>query len=308
MCKFYLKKSWLITGLLLCWLVPVFAQQLKLGNNPSGINKAAVLELESAKQGLLLTRVSDTSAAPLNIAPDGMLIYFTVDKTLLIRKGGFWRRLIDITAVTANSWNYGGNAVSPAQNFGTTSNADLPVITNNAERMRLLANGNLGIGTTAASTTLHVKSAAANQSGVRLENLTSVSPVTAGAGGLGVDAQGVVVRAAAAPVFYNGGAVVSNNVKIWADTVLNNVSPGTPTANYAAAGFTKIMSITATAVGGSDYSNTPIVSIKSYNLTSATFTLLQNHNITAIIPLLGSDGLQLHTTTTTKILFTVIGY
>ncbi len=304
--KFYFKKCLLITGLLL-WLLPAFAQQLKLGNNPSGINKSAVLELESTKQGLLLTRVSDTSAAPLNIAPDGMLIYFTVDKTLLIRKGGFWRKLIDITAVTANSWNYGGNAVSPAQNFGTTSNADLPVITNNVERMRLLANGNLGIGTTTASTTLHVKSTAANQSGVRIENLTSTSPVTAGAGGLGVDAQGVVVRTTTAPVFYNGGAVVSNNVKIWADTVMNNAT-GNPTASYAAAGFTKVMSITATAVGGTGFSNTPIVSISSYNLTSVTFTLLQNHHTDLVIGLLGVEGLQLHTTTTTKVLFTVIGY
>lgn len=307
MCKFYFKKCLLITGLLL-WLLPAFAQQLKLGVNPSGINKASVLELESTKQGLLLTRVSDTTAAPLNTAPDGMLIYFTVDKTLLIRKGGFWRRLIDITAVTANSWNYGGNAVSPAQNFGTTSNADLPVITNNVERMRLLAGGNLGIGTSAASTTLHIKSTTANQSGVRIENLTSTSPVTAGAGGLGVDAQGVVVRTAAAPIFYNGGTVVSNNVKIWADTVLNNAT-GNPTANYSAAGFTKIMSITATAVGGTGgFNNTPIVSILSYNLTSVNFVLLQNHHTDLVIGLLGVEGLQLHTTTTTKVLFTVIGY
>ncbi|GAA0555054.1 hypothetical protein [Chitinophaga japonensis] len=67
------------------------AQQLKLGNNPTVIQKSALLELESTTQGLLLTRISDTSAtSPISAAADGTIIYFTPDSSLRVRAGGKW--------------------------------------------------------------------------------------------------------------------------------------------------------------------------------------------------------------------------
>lgn len=75
--------------------------QLKVGNRPASHHKAAVLELESGSQGLLLTRVADTSImAGLN-PPDGMIIYFTDGKIMepygknagiYERRGYKWKR------------------------------------------------------------------------------------------------------------------------------------------------------------------------------------------------------------------------
>lgn len=72
------------------------AQQLKLGSNPTQIEKSAVLELESPNQGLLLTRVSDTSSVNGLVPPDGMIIYFqdADNPGLYIRKGGWWHQLV----------------------------------------------------------------------------------------------------------------------------------------------------------------------------------------------------------------------
>ncbi|PSL43018.1 hypothetical protein CLV51_10912 [Chitinophaga niastensis] len=70
------------------------AQQLKLGNNPSTINKAAVLELESKIQGLLLTRITDTTVAPLTTAQDGTILFYKGDNSLRVRSGGAWRKTL----------------------------------------------------------------------------------------------------------------------------------------------------------------------------------------------------------------------
>jgi len=48
----------------------------------------------------------------------------------------------------ADAWKPGGNTLSSVQNFGTASYHDIPFITANSEKMRLMANGRLGIGTT----------------------------------------------------------------------------------------------------------------------------------------------------------------
>jgi hypothetical protein len=73
------------------------AQQLKLGATPSVLEKSALLELNSDKQGLLLPRVNDFTTAPLNAAPDGMLIYYVPAKAVYIRKNSIWRKLSDET-------------------------------------------------------------------------------------------------------------------------------------------------------------------------------------------------------------------
>jgi hypothetical protein len=54
------------------------------------------------------------------------------------------------------AWLLGGNALTSVYNLGTVSNHDLPIITNNTERMRITATGNVGIGTSTPAQKLHV--------------------------------------------------------------------------------------------------------------------------------------------------------
>jgi hypothetical protein len=60
------------------------------------------------------------------------------------------------TVIGSSVWSTGGNAVASMLNFGTTSNFALPIITNNTEKMRVLANGNVGIANTAPTEKLDV--------------------------------------------------------------------------------------------------------------------------------------------------------
>ncbi|SEV94993.1 hypothetical protein SAMN05428988_0719 [Chitinophaga sp. YR573] len=104
------------------------AQQLKLGDNPSTIQKSALLELESKSQGLLLPRISDTTLATIKASPDGMIIFLTLNNSLCIRANGAWQKLIpEGQAITSMN----GSTV-PVQTITTTSNAAPVSITTTA--------------------------------------------------------------------------------------------------------------------------------------------------------------------------------
>ena len=89
-----------------------------------------------------------------------------------ISNGSNW--LVAAESLPGNSsgtpWIYGGNNVTSLQNIGTTSNYDMPFITNNTEVMRLSNGGNLGLGTATFSSSnaekLYVNSGTATNTAI----------------------------------------------------------------------------------------------------------------------------------------------
>lgn len=116
--------------------------QLKVGKNPTSIQKSAILELESDKQGLLLPRVADTSLMTNLNPPDGMIIYWTAsgNEGFYVRHSYKWERM----ATKASSWDILGNALTNAatQFIGSTNNIPFVMKANNIEGMRI-DNGNV---------------------------------------------------------------------------------------------------------------------------------------------------------------------
>ena len=132
--------------------------QLKIGDNPTSIQKSSVLELESTRQGLLLPRLADTAAINALTPPDGMIIYLNSDKSLRLRSNGSWKKIADLSEASAN-WSLTGNSGTDSTlNFiGTVDGKPLIMRTNNAEQLRISSNGNIGIGTNAPTAKLDVK-------------------------------------------------------------------------------------------------------------------------------------------------------
>jgi hypothetical protein len=141
--------------------------QLKVGDNPTNIQKSSILELESSRQGLLLPRLTDTAAINLLTPPDGMIIYLTADNSLRLRSNGAWKKIADLAAASSN-WSLNGNSGTDSTlNFlGTIDGKPLIMKTNNNEAMRIDKNGNIGIGASNPSAKLNVNGS------VKLENLS----------------------------------------------------------------------------------------------------------------------------------------
>jgi len=141
--------------------------QLKIGDNPTTIQKSSILELESSRQGLLLPRLTDTVAINALTPPDGMIIYLTADKSLRIRSNGAWVKLADM-GTAANNWSLNGNSGTTAANFlGTVDGKPLIMKTSNNEAMRIDTSGNIGIGTNNPTAKLNVDGT------VKFENLAT---------------------------------------------------------------------------------------------------------------------------------------
>ncbi len=142
--------------------------QIKLGDNPGNLNANALLELESSSKGLLLPRMTTAQVATMTTPPDGMMIFNTDSTCICVRRGGVWRSLC--AEGDGQPWSTTGNSnTNPAQNFvGTKDNQSLVFRTNNAEVMRILTSGNIGIGTTTPTNKLHIVS---SNNPLRLEGL-----------------------------------------------------------------------------------------------------------------------------------------
>lgn len=111
--------------------------QLKVGKNPTSIQKSAILELESDKQGLLLPRIADTTLMTSLNPPDGMIIYWTAsgNEGFYVRHNNKWERM----ATKASSWDILGNALTNAatQFIGSTNNFPFIMKANNKEGIRI---------------------------------------------------------------------------------------------------------------------------------------------------------------------------
>jgi hypothetical protein len=89
--------------------------------------------------------------------------------------------------VTGSAWALTGNSITGTEFLGTTNAQPLVIRTNNTERMRVTATGNVGIGTASPTTALHVV-AASNP--LRLQGVQVSTQDTA----LVIDANGVITK------------------------------------------------------------------------------------------------------------------
>ncbi|MBL1219952.1 hypothetical protein JET18_03830 [Chryseobacterium sp. L7] len=102
---------------------------------------------------------------------------------------------LDMYVDNANAAQINSFGNSTKLSIGTANATPLALKANGTEKLTMLSNGNVGIGTAAPNTKFEVASGTANVSGIRLTNLTSASPIGTGQS-IGVDATGNIITIA----------------------------------------------------------------------------------------------------------------
>lgn len=154
-----MKKHYILAGLLLLAAAPGFAQ-VKIGA-AGAPDPSASLEVTSGaahNKGLLLPRLTDGERNAMTNPASGLLIFNTSANSVQVNIGTSLLPLWVAATAPAGGWNISGNAgTNPANNFlGTTDSQPLSIRTNNAEAIRVTADGKVGIGIAAPAVKLHI--------------------------------------------------------------------------------------------------------------------------------------------------------
>lgn len=133
--------------------------QMKIGNNPTQIHPASILELESGNQALRLTE-GDTASVNATLltlesvspgdttsadgkAAEGLIMYQTMDHSIYMRIGGYWQRVVSGSQVDSTFWKVKGNlGTDSATSFlGTLDKQALNIGANNTGYIIIHSNG-----------------------------------------------------------------------------------------------------------------------------------------------------------------------
>ena len=159
-------KSLIVLALLFfCLNYQVLSQNIGINGTGTNANASALLDIDDSgnnNKGLLIPRIPLTAinvASPVVSPATSLLVYNTalassgataVSPGYYYWDGTQWVRFAyNPSGTSANAWNLVGNfGTTSTTNFlGTTDNVDLVFKTNNTEKVRVLSNGRVGIGT-----------------------------------------------------------------------------------------------------------------------------------------------------------------
>ncbi|MBL0144781.1 MAG: hypothetical protein IPP48_02510 [Chitinophagaceae bacterium] len=175
-----MKKKFLI--MLLSFSISIVkGQSLAINNDGSVANNSAILDVKSTTKGLLIPRMSKVQRTAITSPSTGLLIYQNApDSTGFYYYDGASWQWLSTANDNNNNWKLTGNSgTQPYLNFlGTSDLSNLTIKTNNADRVSVTTEAEVGIGTQLPYYTLDIITGTANinnceQNGIRVRTAQS---------------------------------------------------------------------------------------------------------------------------------------
>jgi hypothetical protein len=113
-----------------------------------------IIHIKNTKTGTVPVLTIATTAAQTIDGQSTWLLDDPNESVNVVSNGSNWLIMGQTLPVgSGTAWTQGGNGVASIKTLGTTTNYDLPFITNNSERMRISSTGNVKIGTSSFDAT-----------------------------------------------------------------------------------------------------------------------------------------------------------
>lgn len=124
-------------------------------------------------------------------AESGIICYNTDEEAIYVWDGTAWVKI----NMEDDEWSLSGNLGTDDNTdfLGTRDAQDLVIKTNDVERVRVLENGQVGIGTNVPSNTMEINSGTTGESGLTFAEMDNTTSPSAGSP-IGVDASGKVIN------------------------------------------------------------------------------------------------------------------
>jgi hypothetical protein len=128
------------------------AQNVAINSTGAAPNASAMLDVSSTTMGFLMPRMTTAQRTAIAAPATGLKVYDTTTGSFWYFNGTIWVQV----GTAGGSWLLTGNTLAGTEFIGSLNAQPFVVRTNNVERMRVLATGQVGIATTTPGYSLTV--------------------------------------------------------------------------------------------------------------------------------------------------------